>query len=120
MFGIEDFSGPIVDFSNFEFSQLGEALLFGASVMLIGMATVFAVLCILWLFLLLFKLIFHDLPKKKKAKKAVLTPVIAKESAAESDSINEGELIAVITAAVAMAESDSSGAKFRVVSFRRT
>ena len=42
MFGI-DKTLPIVDFSNFDVSQLGDALVFGGSVLLIGMATVFAV-----------------------------------------------------------------------------
>ena len=47
MFGIEDYSKPIVDFANFDIAQLGNALLFGASILLIGMVTVFSVLCIL-------------------------------------------------------------------------
>ena len=38
----------------------------------------------------------------------------------ETKEIDDGELIAVISAAVAMAENDNSGAKFRVVSFKRT
>ena len=113
-----DFSKPIVDFSNFEFSQLGDALVFGASMLLIGVVAVFAVLCILWLFLAVFKLVLHDLPKKRLANKAA--PIITvSESVVESPTVDEGELIAVISAAVAMAESDNSGMKFRVVSFRR-
>ena len=43
MFGIEDFSKAIVDFQNFEVSQLGDALLFGGAILLIGMAAIFAV-----------------------------------------------------------------------------
>ena len=120
MFGIDDFFAPIIDFSNFQFSQLGDALVFGAAILLIGMVTVFAVLCILWLFLLLFKVCFHDLPKKKKVKKEILTPVVDNEGLSQSTAAEEGELIAVIAAAIAMAESDNSGRKFRVVSFRRT
>ena len=76
-------------------------------------------LAILWLFLLLFKVVFHDL-KEKKAKREVLTPVITDNQASGDHSIEEGELVAVITAAIAMAESDYSGSNFRVVSFRRT
>ena len=47
MFGIEDFSKPIIDFANFDISQLGNALLFGLSMLAIGMITVFAVLGLL-------------------------------------------------------------------------
>lgn len=119
MFGIEDFSSPVIDFSSFEVSQLGEALVFGAAILFIGMLTVFAVLCILWLFLVIFKLVFHDLPKRKP-KKETLTPVEVNESATRSNTLEEGELIAVLAAAVAMAESECPGSNFRVVSFRRT
>ena len=57
MFGIFDYSKPIIDFQNFDISQLGDALLFGLSMLVIGMITVFGVLCILWLFLYLFRLV---------------------------------------------------------------
>ena len=36
------------------------------------------------------------------------------------ETVDDTEIIAVISAAIAMAENDNSGAKFRVVSFRRT
>ena len=120
MFGIEDFYAPIVKLSNeFDISQLGEAFLFGGAILLIGMLTIFAVLSILWLFLVVFKLVFHDLPKKRAEKKP-LTPVVTADVTPEAKTIDDGELIAVISAAIAMAENDNSGAKFRVVSFKRT
>ena len=119
MFGIEDFSRPIIDFSNFQLYQIPQAFVFGASVLLIGIITVFSVLCILWLFLILFKLVFHDLPKKRP-KKETLTPVVANESSNKQSDIEEGELIAVIAAAIAYAENENPDSKFRVVSFRRT
>ena len=119
MFGIEDFSQKIVDFSNFEVSQLGDALVFGGAIMLIGMCTVFAVLCLLWLFLVLFKLAFHDLPAKRAAKKAAEAASAASDREAEITGADEAEIIAAITAAIEMAESDTSGLKFRVVSFKR-
>ena len=74
MFGIEDFSKPIIDYSNFDFSQIKDVLIFGGSILLIGMATIFAVLIILWAFLALFKLVFHNSGKKeaKKSQKAVV------------------------------------------------
>ena len=112
-----DFTQKIVDFQNFEFSQLGEALGFGGLMLLIGMATVFAVLLTIWVCLTLFKIGFHDLPEKKAAAAAAApAPVIAEEPVTVSD---DGEIIAAIAAAIAMAESESSGTKFKVVSFRR-
>ena len=116
-----DFSEAIVKFSDFEFSQIIEALGFGGFMLLVGMATVFAVLCTLWICLVLFKLGFHDLPEKRKAKAlankaaevAPITPDVD-----ENAGLN-GEIVAAIAAAIAMAESESSGIKFRVVSFRR-
>lgn len=119
MFGIEDFSKPIVDFSNFDPSQLGDALLFGASVALIGMVTIFSVLCILWLFLIVFKLVFHNIGAKKSSKKKAVVATTVTDSVKESSDSDDEEIIAVIAAAIAMAESESSGLKFRVVSFRR-
>ena len=120
MFGnIESYTEKIVDFSNFEWSQLFDALMFGGAMLLIGMAAVFAVLFILWLFLGLFKLVFHDLPKNRKNKKVEVAPVKVVEEVT-SDKNNDEELIAVISAAIAMAEGDDSGLKFRVVSFKRT
>ncbi len=117
MFGIENYSEAIVKYgSEFEFSQLGQAALFGGAMVLIGMATIFSVLCLLWGCLSLFKLVFHDLPAKKAAKAVVVdeTPVAVVENTTSDD-----EIIAVIAAAIAMAESEDSGSKFRVVSFKR-
>lgn len=113
-----DFSKPIVDFSNFEFSQLYDAFIFGASILLVGITAIFSVLCILWIFITIFKLIINDLPKiKKTKKKEVAAPIIEQRN--DSHKVDDGELIAVISAAIAMAESDSSGMKFKVVSFKR-
>ena len=118
MFGISDFSNKIVDFGNFHISQLGDALLFGGAILLIGMVTIFAVLCLLWASLVVFKVVFHDLPKKRANAPA---PAEAESTApAEvSNSSYETEIVAVIAAAIAMAESESSDTKFKVVSFKR-
>ena len=118
MFGIENFSESIIKFgAGFDVSQLGKAALFGGAVLLIGMATVFAVLCILWAFLMLFKLVFHDLPKKK-AEASKATEVAQQPVQTVVYDTNE-ELVAVIAAAIAAAESDNTGIKFKVVSFRK-
>lgn len=116
MFGIEDFSQKIVDFSNFDIADLGRAAVFGGAILLIGMATIFAVLCIIWLCLILFKVVFHDLAvKKSSAPKSEAQAPVEPQVVATDDN----EIIAVIAAAIAMAESESTGAKFRVVSFKR-
>ena len=82
---------------------------------LIGMATIFAVLCMLWGCLALFKFFFHDLPEKR-AKEEVVENATA---AVVENNASDDEIIAVIAAAIAMAESESDGLKFRVVSFKR-
>ena len=119
MFGITDFTKPIVDFSNFEISQLGDALIFGGAVLLIGMATIFVILCLLWLCLILFKVFFHDLPEKRAKKRTSLAAMAVAESEEETSEADDGEIIAVLAAAIAAAESEDNGLKFRVVSFRR-
>ena len=118
MFGIFDYTKPIVDFQNFDITQLGEAFLFGGSILLIGMLTVFAVLCLLWLFLTLFKLAFHDIPVKRPKKNAAPVPAV-KEKTEDVSKTDDSEIIAVIAAAIALAESENTGMKFRVVSFRK-
>ena len=119
MFGVENYSEAIVKYgSEFDISQLGKAALFGGSMVLIGMATIFAVLCLLWACLALFKVVFHDLPEKRKLEKSVAeeTQITAP---APTVANADDEIVAVIAAAIAMAESESSGLKFRVVSFKR-
>ena len=104
-----------------ETAGFGETLGFGAMMLGIGMLAVFAVLCILWFALVLFKIGFYDLPAKKKAAEeapAAPAPVVAEAEAVPAAN-DEEELIAVFAAAIAMAESECAGAKFRVVSFNR-
>ena len=117
MFGITDYAKPIVDFANFEVSSLLDALAFGGAILLIGMATIFIVLCLLWGCLMLFKFFFHDLPEKKASEAMVAVPVAPVQETTVQDS--EEEIVAVIAAAIAMAESESFGTKFNVVSFKR-
>lgn len=94
-----------------------DALKFGGQTVLIGMVTIFAVLVIIWAALTLFRVFMYDIPNKKRAAEVAVFAPEAPAPVAKSD--DEGELVAVIAAAIAMAESDSGGAKFRVVSFKR-
>lgn len=87
----------------------------------IGVVTVFAILMILWFILVIMQFAFSSTNKesKKKAKEvqAVPEPVVSAPVAKTDDT----QLIAVITAAIAvMLESQGITTKFRVKSFRRT
>ena len=99
-------------------SDLNEKLLYGGKTLLIGIATVFSVLVLLWFTLVMFKFFFHDLAHGKKTKPVKIAepvPVYSAPAASEND-----EIIVVIAAAIAMAESECGGnTKFRVVSFKR-
>ena len=96
-----------------------ETLGFGAMMLGIGMLAVFSVLCVLWGALVIFKIAFYDVPNKKKAL-AEAKPIEVAPTPAPTTTANEDEeLIAVFAAAIAMAESECLGAKFRVVSFKR-
>ena len=101
---------PIEDF--------GEKLVYGGQMLLIGLATVFAVLVLLMICLFIFKAVFHDIPKARQN-----APVTAKSvEVVEPTHVvkdNSEEIVAVIAAAIAAAESESSGLKFKVVSFKR-
>ena len=97
---------------------LTDALSFGGEVLLTGMLTVFGVLVILWMTLIAFKFFFHDLPTRKKVTK----DVSAEPTPVHQDAVvsNDEEIIAVIAAAIAMAENEcGSNKQFRVVSFNR-
>ena len=97
-----------------------DKLAFGGQMVLIGMSVVFSVLILLWLSLYIFKVFFHDIPAKKKSvslPEATTEPQEVKTSTAKQN--NDEEIISVIAAAIAAAESENQGLKFRVVSFRR-
>ena len=98
--------------------NFGEKLIYGGQMLLIGMATVFAVLILLMICLLIFKMVFHDLPKaRQNAPIAAKSVEVVEPAPAAYD--NSEEIVAVIAAAIAAAESESSGLKFKVVSFKR-
>lgn len=92
---------------------------------LLGMAMIFAVLSLLWAVLAVFKFIFAKPTKARKpervAEEAPAVVEVVEEPVA--DEPDDGELVAVITAAVAayMASEapDATTGGFRVVSFRR-
>ena len=89
----------------------------GLMVFCIGMLTVFSVLAIILALLSLFNVIFSE-NKAPKAKESA-APAAAVAPTTSVPKSNEDEIVAVIAAAIAAAESESAGAKFRVVSFKR-
>ena len=94
-----------------------EALEFGGQTVLIGMLAIFAVLGLIWALLTVFKMVFTNFKEKEKAPKEIQEPV---QAVTPTHATSENEIVAVIAAAIAMAESESGdGLKFRVVSFRK-
>ena len=92
-------------------------------VTILGMGMVFAVLAILWFALVIFKTVFaKDQNKSKKVEVSTPASVAEPEPVAEAD---DGELIAVISAAIAAYRAEEEGCVgedvngFRVVSFKR-
>ena len=97
-----------------------DSLSYGGGVVLLGMATVFAVLIIIWIALMLFKFFFHDLKIGTKLVKEKPAPTVIEPAPVYVHAPTDEEIVAVIAAAIAAAESEApAGAKFRVVSFRR-
>lgn len=99
--------------------ELGDALKVGGMVTGVGLGIVFAVLIILMLVLMLFKVIFFKGDSKKKIAESSEEKQSAKEAPViKKDSIDNGELIAVLTAAIA-ASLNTSTYNLRIKSYRR-
>ena len=95
---------------------LAEALSTGGKVTVLGLAIVFSVLIVLMLILMLFKVIFYKDPKKKTVKVEETAPVQTVE--VTEPQMNEEELIAVITAAIAASLNTSTDNR-QIKSYRR-
>ena len=99
--------------------SIGEALKMGGETTVIGLTIVFSVLIILMIVLMLFKVIFYRDPAKQ-AKKAIDTPTEEQSVVSDSaDDMDESELIAVLTAAIA-ASLNTSTYNLQIKSYRRT
>jgi sodium pump decarboxylase gamma subunit len=108
----EQFDQPIRD-------TLGwaEALGFGGQMLLLGMGAVFSVLGIIWALLTVFKIVFTKAPAKEKKPKEKAESIPQQVPVYTT---SDSEIVAVISAAIAMAESEcGDNVKFRVVSFKR-
>ena len=118
-----------------KFDSVGDALAYGLPLSLFGFGVVFAILALLWGILALFKVFFYTLPEKRKnAAPAPAVPAAEKSEAASAivasvpaDAApapvltNDGELVAVLSAAIAAYRSRAgeSVGGFRVVSFKK-
>lgn len=100
----------------------GSSLSLGIETALLGMGIVFSVLIIIWVILAIFGKI-ATAGKKAPAKSVPVTaapaPAPAAPVAAPVATTDDGELVAAITAAVALC-MDAPVGSFRVVSFRKT
>lgn len=97
-------------------TTFGETIFLGAQVVLIGIATVFAVLILIMGILTVFKTMLGGEKKAEQKPTVAAAPAPVVVAPVQSD---DTEIVAVIAAAIAMAESESFGGKFRVVSFKR-
>ena len=94
-----------------------ETLGFGGQILLLGMCAVFSVLGIIWALLTIFKFVFTN-SSSKEEKPTVKQEAVPQKAPVYTQS--DSEIVAVIAAAIAMAESESDDKiKFRVVSFKR-
>lgn len=99
--------------------ELSDALSTGGIVTGVGLSIVFGVLLILMIVLYLFKVIFYKDPQKasKVTKPEEVKPQAVEAQKVQTDT-DEGELIAVLTAAIA-ASLNTSTYNLKIKSYRR-
>lgn len=108
-----------------ENSTWGDRLGLGFQTLLQGMLTIFAILFIIYIFILILGKAMTAAKGDKKSKKSKKNEVVATEKASEStantvspvSANNDEELVAVIAAAIS-AYTKEPTTKFRVVSFK--
>ena len=97
----------------------------GVPIAIIGYVMVFVVLGILWAVIELMRVILSPKAQKKSKEQAVTTKTpqtslsdVAVEEVVETEQVDEGELVAVLTVAVA-ASLNTSTYNLRIKSFKR-
>lgn len=109
-----------IDDPNVPIENKGEAFLEGGMVLIQGMLKVFAVLCIIWACLFLVRKIIELATGQVQTTEKAPDPIPVPQAPAPAPISADGELIAVIAAAIAAAEHETGHTgNFRVVSFRR-
>ena len=101
--------------------SVGEKVTTSLQTLVLGMLVVFSVLLIIMLVITIVGRIFKAVDKKKAVHKEAVpsAPVDVPVDQPEETAFDEGELIAAITAAVALCMEAEPGS-FRVVSFKKT
>ena len=114
MFGIEDFFGSILNIDGCSLlsvsSDPDSQPAFIAMLSVVGVAIV----CFI-----IYKLLLTRSSGNRAEKNATSSSEGLAENAVNPGEAENAEIVAVITAAIAMAESENSGLKFKVVSFKR-
>ena len=110
--------------------SFAERAAYAGRMALIGMATIFAALAILWGALELFRIALQhkngEKTPKAAANTAKVTPAVSATpvtNVSAAPTTNDSEIVAAITAAVSLMLAEENGGVvpgFRVVSFRRT
>ncbi len=98
----------------------------GVPTAILGVATVFVVLALIWGCLEVFKYVFYTIPERNK-NGAVSNPAEENAPVTEviEDTTDDGEIVAAIIAAITAMRADEAAADgkrptgFRVVSFRK-
>lgn len=101
-----------------EITTIGDALSEGGSVALQGMVIVFSVLILLMIVLYLMRVIFYKDPNKAKKAEPQKTDLQEQITEVKEDEVDNDELIAVLTAAVA-ASLNTSTYNLKIKSYRR-
>ena len=106
--------------------SMSQKLEIGGQMLLLGMATVFAVLATIWLVLKIFNIVFAGTPKQALTEKEKVVPAPKapkKPTPAPAPAVqDDAALIAAITAAISAyraSEGVTETVGFRVVSFKR-
>lgn len=107
------------------YQSVGDVFKNGGTYAIVGYLTVFAVLAIIWGVLELFHLASNG-KKKKAAGTETPAPAVSAPQPTEETAVapsvpatNDDEIVAVIAAAIAAAQSENPIGSFRVVSFKR-
>ena len=106
------------------YQTIGDVFKNGGTYAIVGYLTVFAVLAIIWGVLELFHLVSNGKKKSAGVEPPAVTspaPQPAEEATVTPSApvTNDDEIVAVIAAAIATAQSENPIGSFRVVSFKR-
>lgn len=106
------------------YQTIGDVFKNGGTYAIVGYLTVFAVLAIIWGVLELFHLVSNGKKKSAGAEPPAVTipaPQPTEEATVTPSApvTNDDEIVAVIAAAIATAQSENPIGSFRVVSFKR-